>query len=118
MMYVEIQDGVIPDGYEVVRYGLPKRGECFLSPRGGAVDGALFDFEREAVLILRKKLPVYREPTADDVGRAIEVRRAGEDKWEIQHLLAILPEDQNVRFVATNQRGWCGYVDARVDAEG
>lgn len=47
----------IPDGWEVVRWGKPKRGELFLLDDGKVTD-AMFDFERDHVLIVRKIEPV------------------------------------------------------------
>ena len=47
----------IPEGYEAVRWGKPKRGELFLMDDGKVTD-AMFDFEKEHVLIVRKIEPV------------------------------------------------------------
>lgn len=47
----------IPEGYEVVRWGKPKRGELFLLDSGKVTD-AIFDFEKDHVLIVRKTEPV------------------------------------------------------------
>lgn len=112
---INVRSNLIPKGYDPIAFRPPFAAETYADELGHVLTAATdHSFPR---LIVRKKPPTYREPDPRDVGRTIEVRRSGEEKWETQNLLAILPEDQNIRFVATNQRGWCGYVDARVRVE-
>ena len=51
-MEVEIEDGVIPAGKELVRLGLPKQGEQFIA-NNSFVDTAFCDFRDNRKIIVR-----------------------------------------------------------------
>lgn len=51
---IEIQDVVIPEGYEVSRFGVPMAGEVFIEPETGHADIALEHFRKSRRLILSR----------------------------------------------------------------
>lgn len=57
MLTVPIDDNIVPDGYEPVRIGFPRRGELFFVQR--QVHSATFDFEHDSQLIVR---PIWKPP--------------------------------------------------------
>ena len=64
---ITIDTNVIPEGYEAVRFGLPKEGEAYLHSRGEDVLVSTVDYGDHPRLILRKK----------------ETRRYLEFTWEV-----------------------------------
>lgn len=55
---VTIPDEFVPDGYEVVRFGLPVKGDVYVGGRHAST--AQFNFENMPQIIIR---PIYQPPT-------------------------------------------------------
>lgn len=70
----------IPDGYEVVRWGLAKKGELYLW-EGGTVVDAQRDFEQTHVLIVRKIEPVLDLSKVRLKKGWIAQDKSGENYW-------------------------------------
>ena len=52
--------------------------------------------------------PQYREPTAADVGRTVEVSQSAR-QWSTCELLAVLPEDICMRFIVRHNGTYASY---------
>lgn len=103
---VEIEDGIIPEGYEVVRIGLPKNGESYATK--GEDEGyctAYVDFEAAVCAIIRKKQLSYQER---------------QDAWIKEHGIKVGSKVRVLRKVSNDgEDGWdCGWNSSMDDSVG
>lgn len=116
---VEIDESLIPEGYEVVRIGVPKTGEEYLEngQRTQHVK-ATFDYRSLVCAIIRKKQPTYAERQAAWVkehgikpGSKVRVIREAESKedgwrntWE-RPMSGSVGETLTVALIAPGNNG-------------
>ena len=105
---VEIEDGIIPEGYEVVRIGLPKKGESYATaktPKGCVTAICDFDFDTTVCPIVRKKQPSYQER---------------QDAWVKEHGIKVGSKVRVLRKVSNDgEDGWdCGWNSMMDDSVG
>lgn len=79
----------VPDGYELVRIGAPKKGEFYIRPNGSVTD-ASFSFIEEIYPIVRKIEPKVRPMTRDEFLAA----------WKQRGFCPLVDTEQDIDTVA------------------
>jgi hypothetical protein len=64
---IEIENDLIPEGYEAVRVGLPMKGEWFVGSTGAAVECLLDKWRADPRLIIRPLPKTTRPYNADEM---------------------------------------------------
>jgi hypothetical protein len=103
----------VPEGWEVVRHGLPKMGEWYVRTDGGSIREAMVDFARDHVLIVRKiEKPKRYRPFA-----SAEEFRPHKDRWIVingKHCPEMFLSDDDLgdsyRIAGFNENSVCVYV--------
>lgn len=91
---VEIDESLIPEGYEVERIGVPRKGEEYLETgmAGGYTNvTATFDYRTLVCAIIRKKQPTYAERQA---------------AWVKEHGIKPGSKVRVTRVAASHEDGW------------
>lgn len=114
---IEVPDCFVPDGYEIIEVNAG-RNSAFPTDYKNMIEDIRVDLET-AHMMIRKKPPVYREPTADDCGAMVEVMiDAGFNQfndWKSAELLSVLPADCPPRFIIRTKEGyWAAHTKARI----
>jgi hypothetical protein len=118
----------VPDGYSVVEMAVPdemakdigqnnsllwkrvRRREKFVSVNSMTYTATNDMVEGNSLPVIVSNVPdpKYREPTAEDAGKMVEVSDS-EQQWFTYELLAVLPEDIYSRFIVRGKTGAQSY---------
>jgi len=114
-MNIEIDESVVPEGYEAVRFGLLKEGDYYLSGTAIDVVGIAYTNRDEYPKLILRKKAVWRDAKVIDIDKNLRCRcRDRENKeWVEQGVLIGWVGRGWDRWFSSKQSNWayCQVLD-------